>query len=70
MKVIDKRLMIERDKEEMIFNERMILSRVNHPKVIALHYAFQTVIEFKYAFRNKNCISFSIIVLEVNYFFI
>jgi len=40
MKVIDKRLMIERDKEEMIFNERMILSRVNHPKIIALHYAF------------------------------
>jgi len=40
MKVIKKREMIERDKEETVFNERSILTRINHPFLIGLHYAF------------------------------
>lgn len=44
MKSVDKRLMLERDKEELIFNERLILSKLNHRRLIQLYYAFQTVI--------------------------
>lgn len=40
MKVIDKKLMIERDKEEMIFNERNILTKLNHRRLIKLYCAF------------------------------
>lgn len=35
--------MLKRDKEEIVFNERNILINVNHPFIIKLHYAFQTV---------------------------
>jgi hypothetical protein len=37
MKVIDKQLMVERDKEEIIVNERSILSRVKHKRIVRLH---------------------------------
>lgn len=40
MKEIDKALMLDRDNEEIVFNERSIMSKVNHPRLIALHYAF------------------------------
>jgi serum/glucocorticoid-regulated kinase 2 len=43
IKVIDKQLMIERDKEEIIFNERNILTRIRHKRIVRMHYAFQTV---------------------------
>jgi len=43
IKIIDKKEMILRDKEELVFNERNILVNVNHPFLIKLHYAFQTV---------------------------
>ncbi|KAM3141468.1 hypothetical protein pb186bvf_006332 [Paramecium bursaria] len=42
MKVIDKQLMLQRDREEIIFNERRILARLNNQRVITLYYAFQT----------------------------
>jgi protein kinase A len=40
MKVIDKELMIERDKTELIMNERNILVKLRHKRVVRLHYAF------------------------------
>lgn len=43
IKIIDKKEMLARDKEEMVFNERNILVSVHHPFVITLNYAFQTV---------------------------
>ena len=50
IKIIDKKEMISRDKEELVFNERNILMSLNHPFLIKLHYAFQTV---KLHFFNK-----------------
>ena len=48
IKIIDKKEMIVRDKDEFVFNERNILVGLNHPFLIKLHYAFQTVfINFK-----------------------
>jgi len=35
--------MIKRDKEETVFNERNIMTRIDHPFLVKLHYAFQTV---------------------------
>lgn len=40
--------MIERDKEEFVFNERNILININNPFLVKLHYAFQTVITKKF----------------------
>ncbi|CAK63979.1 unnamed protein product (macronuclear) [Paramecium tetraurelia] len=50
MKVIDKRLMIERDKEEMVFNERQILTRLNHRRIINLYCAFQSKSKLYFVF--------------------
>ena len=38
--------MLKGDKEELVFNERNILMNLNHPFIIKLHYAFQTVLNF------------------------
>ena len=46
MKVISKKEVVERDKEEMLFNERNIMVRVNHPFLTKLHFAFQTVYNY------------------------
>jgi len=43
IKVISKKEMIEKDKEENVFNERNIMTRLDHPFLVKLHYAFQTV---------------------------
>jgi len=37
--------MIEKDKEEAVFNERNIMTRIDHPFIVKLHHAFQTVQE-------------------------
>lgn len=61
--------MLKRDKEEIVFNERNILINVNHPFIIKLHYAFQTVhfthlfSRIKLNFREKNYFSPWIFVL-------
>ena len=43
LKVIDKEDMLKRDKEETVFNERNILTRLKNPFMAELKYAFQTV---------------------------
>jgi len=43
IKVITKKDMIKRDKEENVFNERNIMARLHHPFLVKLYYAFQTV---------------------------
>ena len=43
MKVIDKALMVEREKLDLIINERNILTQMRHKRVVRLHYAFQSV---------------------------
>ena len=42
MKVIDKVKMLEKDKEECVFNERNILSSLDHEFLIKLYFAFQS----------------------------
>lgn len=42
IKVITKKDMIKRDKEENVFNERNIMARLHHPFLVKLFYAFQT----------------------------
>ncbi len=44
MKVMSKSFVIQRGKCEQIMAERKILSRMNHPFIVNMHYAFQTVI--------------------------
>ena len=46
IKIIDKEDMLRRDKEETVFNERNILTRLSNPFIAELKYAFQTVICF------------------------
>ena len=43
IKVIDKQLMIEKDKKEVVYNERNILSQVSHLRIVKLFYALQNV---------------------------
>ena len=43
MKVISKSFIIQKGKVEQIMIERRILSRMNHPFIVKLHYAFQSV---------------------------
>lgn len=43
VKVIDKEDMLKRDKEETVFNERNILTRLDNPFIAQLKYVFQTV---------------------------
>jgi hypothetical protein len=43
MKVISKSFVIKKGKVEQMLTERRILSRMRHPFVVRLHYAFQTV---------------------------
>jgi len=42
IKVINKKSIVERDKEEILFVERNIMVRLNHPFLTSLHFAFQT----------------------------
>ncbi len=44
MKVISKAFIMQREKLDQALSERRILSRLNHPFVINLHYAFQSVL--------------------------
>lgn len=44
MKVIKKEFIIEKGKVEQIMAEKRILSKINHPFIVTLHYAFQSVI--------------------------
>ena len=43
MKVISKSFIIQKGKIDQIMAERRILARMNHPFIVSLHYAFQTV---------------------------
>ena len=43
IKVISKYEMIKRDKEESVFKERNIMTRLEHPFIVKLHWAFQSV---------------------------
>lgn len=43
IKVISKKEMLTKDKEENVFNERNIMARMKHPFIVKLHYAFQNV---------------------------
>ena len=51
---MDKQKLIEKNKTEIVFNERNILVKVNSEKVVKLFYAFQNVffveIELKIVF--------------------
>jgi len=42
MKVISKSFVIEKGKVEQIIAERRILSKLSHPFIVKLHYAFQS----------------------------
>ncbi len=55
MKVISKSFVIQRGKCEQIMAERRILSRMNHPFVVNLHYAFQTVTLGQHQDRGTTC---------------
>ena len=46
MKVIDKKSTIETDKVQQMMCERNILSKILHPFIIKLHYAFQSVLYY------------------------
>ncbi len=46
MKVIKKSFIVQKGKVEQIMAERRILSKINHPFIVSLHYAFQTVATF------------------------
>ena len=46
MKVISKAFVMQREKLDQALAERRILSRLNHPFIISLHYAFQSVSSF------------------------
>lgn len=43
MKVIDKKNILDHDKVEQIINERKILSMLDHPFIVQLHWAFTSV---------------------------
>ena len=43
IKVISKKEALKRDKEEVFFNERNIMVRLNHPFLTKLYFSFQTV---------------------------
>ena len=43
MKVISKSFVIQKEKSEQIMAERRILAKMNHPFIVNLHYAFQSV---------------------------
>ncbi|CAK62854.1 unnamed protein product (macronuclear) [Paramecium tetraurelia] len=42
MKVTDKQLMAENEKEDLVIKERQILTQLNHKRIISLHAAFQS----------------------------
>jgi serine/threonine protein kinase len=42
IKVISKKEMIQKDKEESVFNERNLMTRLDHPFLVKLHFSFQS----------------------------
>ena len=40
LKVIDKKFIIENQKDEIIINERHIMIQLSHPFIVKLNYAF------------------------------
>lgn len=40
MKVISKKLIHDKGKEETIYNERNIMTKLEHPFLVKLHFAF------------------------------
>ena len=52
IKVISKYEMIKKDKEEAVFKERNIMTRLEHPFIVKLHFAFQSVREL---LHNTHC---------------
>jgi len=43
MKVISKTFVVQKGKADQIMTERNILTKTNHPFIVKLHYAFQSV---------------------------
>lgn len=44
LKVIDKKFIIENNKEDIILNERQIMIKSKHPFIVKIEFAFQSVI--------------------------
>ncbi len=44
MKIISKSFVIQKGKIEQIMTERRVLSKISHPFIVKLHYAFQSVL--------------------------
>jgi len=40
---MQKSLIIEKEKEDTVLTERNIMTRIDHPFLVKLHYAFQSV---------------------------
>jgi len=43
LKVIEKQFIIDNDKQDIIINELTLMKNMNHPFIVKLEYAFQTV---------------------------
>ena len=43
IKVISKQEMIKKDKLESVFKERNVMTRLEHPFIVKLHFTFQSV---------------------------
>ena len=43
LKVIDKKFIVQNNKEDIILNEREIMINTKHPFIVKLDYAFQSV---------------------------
>lgn len=53
LKLIDKNFIIKNKKEVIVMNERNIMTKINHPFLLKLEYAFES----------KNYLGFAMVIL-------
>ena len=57
MKILNKNKIMREKKLKPILSERKVLEKINHPFLIKLHWAFQSVTPFRSSRRPKSCSS-------------